>query len=302
MSDHDIEGRPTSARFGISAALGTPFRSDGSVDTAAAIAHASWVLDQGASSITLFGTTGEGASLGTQERFDLLDAILNSGSSAEQIVATICSPSLTDAILQAKSYQSRGVRRMLVTPPFYFKGISNEALFSWYSKFIAATADTSPQYILYHIPQVTGVSVTANLLRNLQEMFGELIYGVKDSSGEWDSTAALLELDDLAVLVGDERQLARGASRGASGAISGMANLFPKRLLGLLETGRSDPQIDALVDELVQSPVTAAVKALIGETHHAPGWHRTRAPLEPTPELVVENLARLLEKFSIQGL
>jgi 4-hydroxy-tetrahydrodipicolinate synthase len=302
MPDRNLERASSWASFGISAALATPFRDDGSVDTEAALAHASWVLTQGANGITLFGTTGEGASLGMQERSALLDAMLNSGIAADQIIVTLCSPSIAEAVCQARSCLEKGVRRMLATPPFYFKSVSDDALFSWYSQLISETRDADPRYILYHIPQMTGIPLTVQLIEKLKATFGDMIFGVKDSSGNWENTAALLKQDDLSILVGDERHLARAAALGAAGAISGMANLFPGRLLHLVETGRDDPQIIELVDELVQSPVTAAVKSLIAEVHNAPGWRRTRAPLEPTPEPARSSLARMLRRFEIDGL
>lgn len=288
--------------FGISVALGTPFRDDGSIDTTRATEHAAWVLGQGAGGITLFGTTGEGASIGARERVALLDDMIKSGINADLITTTICMSSLTDAIDQALEFQERGVRQMLVTPPFYFNDVAEKSLFSWFSGFVSATSDADPRYILYHIPQITDVPLSATLVRQLKEKFGNLIYGVKDSSGEWKSTEDFLGIEGLAVLVGDERQLAKAAAHGAAGAISGMANLFPDRLVQLVKSGQNDPQIDQLVNELIQNPVTAGVKALISSVHDDPAWLRMRTPLQTSPAPVVAELARLLEGFSIKGL
>lgn len=302
MQDTEIPNQNPNPFFGISVALGTPFLDDGSIDSARATEHAAWVLGQGAGGVTLFGTTGEGASIGAQERITLLDDMIKSGISADQITTTICMSSLTDAIDQARAFQKRGIRQMLVTPPFYFNDIAEQSLFSWYSDFVSATSEADPRYILYHIPQITDVRLSATLVTHLKQTFGDLIYGVKDSSGEWKSTEEFLNIKGLAVLVGDERQLAKAAAHGAAGAISGMANLFPGRLLQLVKTGQNDPQIDELVNELVQHPVTAGVKALISVVHDDPAWLRMRTPLQSTPAPVVAELGRLLKGFSIKGL
>lgn len=302
MQSTDIFNQSPNKLFGISAALSTPFASNGAIDIAAATQHAAWVLEQGAGGVTLFGTTGEGASLGMHERVELLDAMIESGISVEKITTTICVSSLTDAVLQAQSFQERGINQMLVTPPFYFNGISDDALFSWFSDFIAAALNPDLRAILYHIPQITNVPLSATLVRSLKAAFGDQILGVKDSSGEWQSASDFLDVDGLAVLVGDERQLAKAVAHGASGAISGMANLFPKRMLRLVETGQEDPQILALVNELVKHPVTAAVKALVSIVHQQPGWLNTRSPLQSTPTPVVTELKKYIDVFSIDGL
>lgn len=71
--------RPPEQRFGLGCALITPFAADGSVDHPRLVAHAQRCLAEGCASITLFGTTGEGASLGMGERAAMLDAVAAAG-------------------------------------------------------------------------------------------------------------------------------------------------------------------------------------------------------------------------------
>lgn len=288
--------------FGISAALTTPFGEDGSIDLDLALDHAGWLFTQGASSITLFGTTGEGASLGQSERLEMLDHMIAGEISPDQIIVTICASSIADAISQAYAALARGVKRLLVTPPFYFKPLSDVGLYTWFSSFAEAVSEQAPSLILYHIPQVTQVPLSVSMVQHLKDAHGDLVFGVKDSSGDWDNTVELLKINDLAVLVGDERLLAKAANIGAAGAISGMANLFPGLMVKLVETGETNPMINEIVNDLVQHPVTPAIKALVGEMHNAPEWRRARTPLESTPEPVIAALGSLLAKFNIQGL
>ena len=294
------DNRP--AKFGISAALTTPFHSDGSIDLDLALSHATWVLAQGASRITLFGTTGEGASLGRSERLEFLDHLLANGVSPDQIIGTICCSSFSDAIEQANEILARGVGYLLVTPPFYFKDISDRALVSWFTSFIEAIADSAPKLILYHIPQMTQVPLSHALVSELKNAFGDVIYGLKDSSGNWDNTVDMLSVPNLSVLVGDERLLAKAAGIGAAGAISGMANLFPGHMIELVETAQTNPMINSLVNDLVKHPVTPAIKALVGELHGQPEWQRTRAPLESTPQATISSLGQMFAEFNIRGL
>jgi len=49
-----------SDQFGLSCALALPIDSDLTIDHSRLLAHARWCLDAGCSSLTIFGTTGEG--------------------------------------------------------------------------------------------------------------------------------------------------------------------------------------------------------------------------------------------------
>ncbi|MGY6703740.1 dihydrodipicolinate synthase family protein [Roseinatronobacter sp.] len=280
---------PRAHLFGLSAAMVTPFCTDGAIDTARATAHAAFLMQEGLDGVTLFGTTGEGSSLGASDRACLLDAVLDAGVPAARITAAIVASDIETASAQIAAAQAKGVDRMLLAPPFYFKGVSQAALGEWVTRLISTTK-RDMQIILYHIPQVTGVAFDAPLIRQLKDRFGDTIFGVKDSAGDWEHTASLLPMDDLAILIGDERLLARAAPLGGAGAISGMGNLLAARVDNLIRTGIADPDMDALVDRVVSAPVTPLVKALVGGLHDDPGWATTRPPLEQADSTLVASL------------
>ena len=280
--------------FGVSAALVTPFAPDGSIDLSLASGHAKRVLDSGADGLTLFGTTGEGASIGINERCAMLEAIQTAGIAADKITTCIVACAMEQALQQARENISRGVRRFLLTPPFYFKGVSDEALFAWFAEFIEKLDQPNLQIILYHIPQVTGVGLSVSLIRKLKDKFEQQIFGVKDSSGVWTNCEKLLKNRDLAILIGDERLLARAAPLGGAGSISGMANLVPGRLSRIIKTGKEDVELSALVDEVVSHPVTPLVKAMVGAQYRESGWDRVRTPLSSADKAVASALARRL--------
>ncbi|TYR29571.1 dihydrodipicolinate synthase family protein [Mesorhizobium microcysteis] len=269
--------------FGISAALTTPFRPDHSVDNSRLASHAASLLEEGCAGVTLFGTTGEGPSLGARERIDAQAALLDAGIAPDRITVAIGSSSSATAAEQADAALDAGIRSLLVTPPFYFKGVGDEGLFAWFAAFLERIGNRAPRAILYHIPQVTGVGLSIGLVRRLKAEFGEAVFAIKDSAGHWPTTTAFLEQKDIAILVGDERHLAAAARLGGAGAISGMANLFPLVLDDLVRTGDENEALNELVDALVSLPVTPAVKALVAAKRHDAEWMRVRAPLEQTP-------------------
>jgi 4-hydroxy-tetrahydrodipicolinate synthase len=272
--------KPT--RFGLSCAITTPMQDSGAVDLARLAKHARFVLDGGCDSITLFGTTGEGAALGLPVRERMIGAVLGAGVEASsQLYAGIAAASLHEALDQARMAMDVGARGLLVAPPFYFKGVSDDGLFSWFSQFITRLGASARGIILYHIPSVTAVDISVALVDRLKKAFPGVIAGVKDSSCHWPTTEAFLKAHgDLAILVGDERLLARAVREGGEGSICGVANLVPGWLRPLVYEGREDPRINQIVDAIVSYPVIPAVKALVGHLHGDSGFGAMRAPLE----------------------
>jgi 4-hydroxy-tetrahydrodipicolinate synthase len=281
--------------FGISAALVTPFGADGAISPSLAAEHAARVINNGAHGVTLFGTTGEGASLGLAERKIMLERIVSEAATQDQTTVCICATNQESALAQAHMALNLGVRKLLLTPPYYFKGVDDDALFDWFSAFIVGLGSKDPQIILYHIPQVTHVGISIALIRRLKNRFGTMIFGVKDSSGDWANSTSLLDFDDLAILIGDERLLAQAAPLGCAGAISGMANMIPVILSDILQSGVQNDAMSDLVTEIVRHPVTPVIKALVAQLHDQPEFARARPPLTSADPQVVSDLANRLK-------
>lgn len=270
-------------RFGLSCAITTPMREGGAIDLPRLVRHARHVLAEGCDSVTLFGTTGEGAALGLPARGAMMGALIGAGiDPAKQIYAGIAAASLHEAIDQSRLALDAGARGLLVAPPFYFKGVSDDGLYRWFSQYFETLGSSVRNVILYHIPSVTAVAISVDLVQRLKTAFPGIVAGVKDSSGSYANTEALLKAHgELAILVGDERQLAKAVRNGAQGSICGVANLVPHLLRPMVYEGKDSPVVNALVDEICSHPVLASVKALVGHVHGDSGYGAMRAPLEP---------------------
>ncbi|MEN5082918.1 dihydrodipicolinate synthase family protein [Bosea sp. TWI1241] len=270
-----------SQRFGLSCAITTPMGRDGAVDLRRLVDHARHVLANGCDSITLFGTTGEGASLGATERNAMLGAVAGAGlDPSRQLHVGIAASSLEEAVAQARAAAEIGAKGLLLAPPFYFKGLSEEGLYAWFSRFFETLGTAARHTILYHIPSVTAVELSVALVGRLKQAFPGIVAGVKDSSCHYPTTEAFLKAHgELAILVGDERLLARAVRAGAQGSICGVANLVPQLLRPLVYQGSEDGTVTALVDEICRYPVVPAVKALAGHIHGDDGFGPMRAPL-----------------------
>ena len=270
----------TNPPFGISTALLTPFRRDGAINLPLLCAHAQEMLQRGVKGVTLFGTTGEGASIGFEERREAIKALRDAGIEAEVITLGLCASAVADVAAQEKQGVAFGITQYLLLPPFYFNDLTDDGLFRWHSD-LFEIADPSARFILYHIPQITQVPLSFDLIMRLKDAFPDRVVAVKDSAGQWDNTRTLLESGRVPVLVGDERLLHKALPMGAAGSICGMANLFPARLTDLFQTHQEDTALSSDVDLIVSTPVIPALKhAMVILTGNA-DWAPLRAPLQP---------------------
>jgi 4-hydroxy-tetrahydrodipicolinate synthase len=289
----------TSSQFGLSCALALPLAGPFDIDLNRLVAHADRCLASGCSSVTLFGTTGEGASISLTERERILAALSESGILLDQIICGVTASSVGDAVSQARLVLERGCCTVLIAPPFYFKDPSEDGLYNWFYRFRETLDDERIRVILYHIPAVTAVPLSIGLISRLRESFPKIITGVKDSGSDWAYTEALLKShNDLAILIGNERHLAAGVRLGASGAISGLANLFPEILLAIIKTGREDNRITSLATEVLRFPVIPAIKALLAYRDNDPAWAIPRAPLIKLSEFDVRSLLLVYDRVT----
>ncbi len=280
-------------RFGLSCAIATPFGSTGRIGLAELTRHAQWCLAEGCDGVTLFGTTGEGFSLSLSERGEVLEAFRRAGfEMRRQVCAGVMATSVEDAAAQAANALDANVKALLLAPPFYLKGVGDDGVFAWHSALFNALGDKARDVILYHLPYHTGVAITLDLIDRLRAAFPSVICGVKDSAGDWRHTEQLLARHrDMAILVGDERHLARAVRQGGQGSICGIANAEAGLLRLMVHEGREEPRINELVDVVLTYPVLPAVKGLVARRTGDSGWLNVRPPLMPLTAVQLKALA-----------
>lgn len=289
-------------RIGLNCALSSAFRQDGALDLPRMVAHAKWVLANGADGITLFGTTGEGASIGLGDRYAAMGAMAGAGlDMRRQVIAGVSAASEAEIVAQCEAAYDMDCRAILLAPPFYFSGVSDDALFKLFSSIITRLGARARDIFLYHIPGMTRVPLSVELTRRLVDAFPGVIAGVKDSAGDWPMTARRLkELSDLQILVGDERHLANAVKNGGSGSICGLANVTPDLLRPLANEGKDDQRIHAMVDAILGYSFMPAIKALIAAQLGDPAWRIMRAPLDPLSEADAVTLAGKISAIRAQ--
>ena len=183
------------------------------------------LLESGCSGLAPFGTTGEALSLSNEERMKALEGLLKSGIKPNQLIPGTGLCNFPDTVMISKHALDLGCHGVMTLPPFYFKGMSDEGLFDYFEKLIEEINHSKLKIYLYHIPQVSGVGLSINLVSKLKKTYPDIVVGIKDSSGNWENTKSLLGIDNLVVYPGAELPVIEAIKLGAPGCISATANL-----------------------------------------------------------------------------
>jgi 4-hydroxy-tetrahydrodipicolinate synthase len=197
-----------------------------------------------------------------------------------------------------------GCAGVLVLPPFYYKGVSDEGLFRAYANLIEGVADDRLRIYLYHIPPVSGVPITLGLIERLLKAYPKQIAGAKDSSGDWDNTAAMIRefaADGFDVFPGSEVFLLPGLRAGAVGCITATANVNATEIMDVYREWQT-PQADALHERIRQIrsifqalPMISAMKEAAAWQSGDPAWRTVRPPLVELTEAQAADLRRQLQ-------
>lgn len=294
----------TAAMTGVLAPVVTPFKPDLSPDADRLVRQCRWLLSQDCG-LAVFGTNSEANSMAVEEKIDLLDALVDSGlDTARMMPGTGCC-ALTDTVRLTAHAVRRGVGGVLMLPPFYYKGVSDDGLFRSFAEVIERVGDSALRVYLYHIPPVAQVGISLDLIERLIAAYPGIVAGVKDSSGDWDNTKAMLDrFPGWGVFAGSETFLLRTMRHGGVGCISATCNVNAGAISRLYREWRAADadRLQAECDEIRRIvgayPMIPALKATVAAFSGDPDWGRVRPPLVDLP---AEPAARLVEDLKARG-
>lgn len=288
----------------------TPFTGDLRLDAPRFVAFCRWLIGQGAG-LALFGTNSEANSLSLTERHALLDCVLDAGIDPAQLLPGTGSCALPDAIALTRHASEAGCAGALMLPPFFYQGVSDDGLFAYYSEVIQAVGSERLRVLLYHIPQFTGVPITHTLIERLIAAYPQTVVGIKDSSGDWANTEAMLrKFPGFAVFPASEALLGKALPLGAAGCISATANIQPQAIASLLKASSTQERASwegrvATVRLAVQAqPMIPALKHIVAHFANDNAWSRVRPPLTSMDPAQSAALLQQLEalEFSMPAL
>ena len=265
-----------------------PLRSDLSIDSERFVTHARWLLVHGCHGLALFGTTSEANSFSVSERKVLLEMVIEAGVSPERLMVGTGCCAFTDSVELTRHAMDTGCRRVLMLPPFYYKGMSDEGLFRSFAEVIERVENSDLRVFLYHFPRLSGVPVTEGLISLLVDTFPEVIAGVKDSSGDWSNTRMMLDrFPRLAIFPGSEVFLLDGLRAGGAGCITATSNVnaagaravFDAWNGGCEDADAKQEVATAVRRAIDRHPGIPAQKYLIGHYRNDPAWRAVRPPM-----------------------
>jgi 4-hydroxy-tetrahydrodipicolinate synthase len=264
----------------------TPFTTAGEPDAGRFVGFCRWLLEEGAGGLAIFGTTSEANSMSAGERMELLDRLVGAGIPPDKLMPGTGACALTDAVALVRHAVGHGCGGVLMLPPFYYKPVADDGLFAFLSAVIDKVGSAALKVFLYHIPPVAVVGYALDLVGRLIAAYPETVVGLKDSSGDWANTAALLErFPGFAVFPGSEVFLLDALRRGGAGCITATGNINLRGIARVYARWR-EPEADALQAEatalrraMQAYPMIPALKRVIAHFHGDPGWAAVRPPL-----------------------
>ena len=278
----------------------TPFNKDLSIDKKLFISHCEFLLKNNISLAPL-GTTGEANSVSVSEKIDLIKTISSSDLPKEKIIIGTGNTSFVDAALLTKTAVENKIYSVLLLPPFYYKNVSDEGVYQYYKQIINTVKSKNLRVFLYNIPQVSGVTISIDLINRLKKEFSDTITGIKDSSGNFENTKKYKEIKNFIVYPGSEKFLYDGLHIGCSGCISATTNvnIEATKLINSFDKSEGESinkKIKAVRDVFEKYPVIAALKAT--KIKEDSNWSNIRPPLVALSDQQKSNLAKDLKDIN----
>lgn len=297
---------------GVLSPVVTPFNADLNPDLPRLVRQCRWLLANQVG-LAVFGTNSEANSLSVEERLALLEGLVAADIDPARMMPGTGCCALPDSVRLTRRAVELGCAGVLMLPPFYYKGVSDEGLFRAYAEVIDRVGDARLRVYLYHIPPVSQVPITLKLIERLIRAYPEQIAGIKDSSGDWSNTAAMLDAfsgTGFDVFAGSETFLLANMRGGGAGCISATANVNPAAIHHLYAHWR-DAEAEALQKGLdavrlvfQKVPMIPALKQAVAQWSGDAQWACVRPPLVELAEAQRQGLMADLEalRFSMPGL
>ncbi|MEO0018171.1 MAG: hypothetical protein RLZZ522_1454 [Verrucomicrobiota bacterium] len=283
-------------------ALLTPFR-DGEVDVSAFQALIERQIAGGVDGIVPCGTTGESATLDTDEHIEVIRLAVECAAGRCEVVAGTGSNSTAEAIELTEAAERVGATGTLQVCPYYNKP-SQEGLFLHFKAISEATA---LPIMLYSVPGRSVIELAAETVARLAQLPN--ITAIKEAGGSVDRVNQLVQAvpAGFGILCGDDALTLPFVACGATGLVSVASNLIPDVIARLVRACLNGSFDEALV---IQKHYYPLLRGLMGmdvnpvpiksavalQGHCRPEF---RLPLAPLSATNAECLTALLESYNL---
>ena len=252
--------------FGSIPALVTPFAA-GRVNEAAFRELVDWQIEEGSNALVPCGTTGEAATLSTEEHRRLIEITVEVARGRVPVLAGCGSNNTAHAIELTKNAKAAGADAVLHVPPYYNRP-NQDGIYAH----LAAVADLDIPVVLYNVPARTITDIAVDTMGKLSRLPN--VIGVKDATGNLGRVSAQRKAcgEEFIQLSGNDDSALGFNAMGGVGCISVTANVAPKlcaQFQAATREGRWDdslklqdrlfPLHDALFSDASPGPVKYAM-------------------------------------------
>ena len=290
----------------------TPFKADGSPDAQKLLKQCKWLEANGVGQ-AVFGTNSEANSMSAPQKMNTLTALIEGGLNPEHMMPGTGATSIDATVNMTRHAVAHKCAGVLMLPPFYYKDVTDDGLFAYFSEVIQKVGSADLQVYIYNIPPVTKINLSLSLLERLTKEYPKTVVGMKDSSGDWAYTESVIKLlapSGFRVYAGSEVFLMRTLRAGGVGCISATANVNPRAIAELAahwkesDADQRQAALDQVRSVFAQYQMIAGMKTAVAHYSKDPEWLRVRPPLM---QLSADQQAKLLGElqkinFSMPGL
>ena len=290
----------------------TPFKEDGSPDAQKLLKQCQWLEANGVGQ-AIFGTNSEANSMSAPQKMGTLTALIEGGLNPAHMMPGTGATSIDATVNMTRHAVQHKCAGVLMLPPFYYKDVTDDGLFAYFSEVIQKVGNAGLQIYIYNIPPVTKINLSLSLLERLTKEYPKTVVGMKDSSGDWAYTESVIKLlapSGFRVYAGSEVFLMRALRAGGVGCISATANVNPRAIAELAAHWRESDadQRQAALDQVrsvfAQYQMIAGMKTAVAHFSKDSEWLRVRPPLmQLSPDQQAKLLGELQRiNFSMPGL
>ncbi len=285
----------------------TPMNEDESINEEELRNQVNRMIGAGVHGLFPFGTNGESYILSEKEKERVLSVVIEENRGRVPVYAGSGCVGTKDTIRISRMAESLGADVLSVITPWFAKA-SDEELYDHYR---AVAKAVKIPVVLYNIPARTGNSLSPALVRRLSKV--DNIVGAKDSSGNFDNMLQYIEktrdLEDFAVLSGNDSLIYWNLLAGGSGGIAGCANVYPKTMASIYEkfmagdlegARKAQDSIRSFRDCFQYGNPNTIVKTAVAMLGYPVG--NCRAPFNRIPPKGIEAIRKVLDENRELGL
>ncbi len=286
---------------GTGVAIVTPFKKSGAIDFTAFANLIKYQISNGVDYIVALGTTGEVATLNSDEKKTVIDFVIDTVAEKVPIVVGVGGNNTATVVKEVQQLEGKNIKGVLSVSPYYNKP-QYKGLYEHY-KHIAAATDLP--IILYNVPGRTAWNMPAELTLDLAYDI-ENIVAVKEASGNLYQIGKIIanKPEDFQVISGDDQLTLPLIAMGAEGVISVTANLYPKQfstMVNLALQGSFDQAKDIhyqlldVMDALFMEGSPSGVKSALQEMGLI--QNHVRLPLSKVSIATNNTIKKVLRNF-----